>query len=138
MDANSHFPPAMINPIMGSNYMRPPMFINHGGIQAAFPPNIGIPPNFNLVAHQQQQRHAGSYRLNQSWPAATSTEIWNQNNQRIPTASSSNWAPALPVSQASQHQGTMLNRMPVSQWPTNGSNGTGTMPNPWPSANQPN
>ncbi len=135
MDVNNPFPPTMINPMI-PNYMRPPMFINH-----VFPPTIGMPPNYNLIAHQQQQqqRHIASYGLNHSWPAATSTEIWNQSNQRM-AAASSNWAPALPVSQTAQQQGLMLNRPPTSsgsQWPT-GNNGNAAMVDAWPSANQPN
>ena len=101
MNVGNRFSPVinpMINPMI-SNYSRPPMFVNMQPIHMHAAP-IGY--------------------LNQSWPAATSTELWN--NQRLPT---SNWAPALPISSVTQSQGPpfTLNmvqdspRQPVS-WPT--------------------
>ena len=98
MNVGNRFSP-VINPMI-ANYGRPPMFVNMQPIHMPAAPM--------------------GYNLNQSWPAATTTELWN--NQRLPT---SNWAPALPISSVTQSQGPpfALNMVPESprqpvSWPT--------------------
>lgn len=87
---NNRFPSPMNQMI--PNYGRPQLFINN-----VIPTGFGIPGSYNIMP--QARHHAPGYNLNHSWPAATSTEIWNQ--QSIPVTTS-NWDPALPISNAAQ------------------------------------
>lgn len=133
---NGRIPTNVINPMI-PGYARPSMIISNG-IQSGFQ-NIGMPPRYNLMQpHQTPQ-----YNLNHSWPAATSTELWNQQRMSSVTSSNSNWAPALPVS-GQNHQNLMVNMIPNNSsgsqrpsWPTNNSPGNnGSVVDSWPAANQ--
>lgn len=137
---SNRFPPNINIVPMMSGYVRAPMFLNN-----PLPPNfqaVGMPSAYNVL---QQPQHP-QYNLNHSWPSATSTEIWNQQRMQQPTTS--NWAPALPISNLSQQkqQPMMMNmngyapRQPAV-WPTSGESKIGTngpIVDAWPSANQPN
>jgi len=135
---SNRFPTSIVSPMI-PGYIRQPIFINNG-MPSNFQ-NLAMPPAFNTIPQQPTP-----YNLNNSWPAATSTEVWNQS--RV-SPSASNWAPALPISNFSQQdqskqQSVLMNMMPsghrpTAVWPTNGSS-SANLPivDAWPAANQPN
>ena len=150
----------------GGGYIRPPMFLNSSAIVSTNfqTSNLGLHPNlFNnsIIPNPQHATHYNNSNLNHSWPAATSTEIWNQQmqQQRMMTATptvvvANSWDPALPISSnfaqpAHQQQKPSIlmnsmsggHRFPTAVWPTTGNKSSANnfpIVDAWPAANQPN
>ncbi len=104
---NNRFPNPL-NPMV-PNYGRPQLFINN-----VMPAGFNIPNAYNMMP--PTRHNVPGYNLNHSWPAATSTEIWNQQN--IPVTTTSNWDPALPISNVVQmNQSTIPYNMGTNNFP---------------------
>ncbi len=118
------------------NYNRFPSGLNPiipGYIQPIFASN-GIQPNFQTLSMTRAlntfpQQQTSGYNLNYSWPAPKSTEVFNH---QMVSPFSSNWAPALPISNFSKksesnEQEILINMNPDSHkrsavWPINEKN----------------